>query len=333
MASHMPHLETRRESETLDLRYARAKQLAHQWMERHRATVTRLADFIDVDRTCLSRFLNGVEGFQPTATRPAMLRILEGIESRCAVWNLVEHLDVQSSRRRSGNSAQDDEQVWYENHTVRLHYLLEQVEPMAALGMMSELTAQAVHAPLRYRAAMCTNVLLAMAGIAPRAETASATRLLLRESVARVLRLEQTVRETASEEFLAERMHKPVGYAGHALAFVSLNLEDDVLLQQGVDRLFAAATSRHELNNGHWPNLFRVLDHLLEIGHDGARVWAEKAARLAATHWDEKVRYTLSTRVYPRLLGYWTEGDAKVVALYEATRVRGGRGEEATHEA
>jgi len=323
MASHMPHLKSRSESGTLDLRYSRARELAHQWMARHRATVTRLADFLDVDRTCLSRFINGVDGFQPTSTRPAMLRILESVEGRCAVWNLVEHLDVQSSRRRSGNAAHDDEQVWYEHHTMRLHTLLEQVEPMTALTMMAELTAQAVNAPLRYRPAMCTNVLLAMAGIAPRAETASATRLLLRESVARVQRLEQAVRDVAGEEFLAERMHKPIGYAGHALAFISLNLEDDLLLQQGIDRLFAAATSRHELSNGHWPNLFRVLEHLLEIDHEGARVWAEKASRVAATHWDENVRYTLATRVYPRLLEYWRSGRCEIVALHDATRVKG----------
>lgn len=77
----MPATETDR----LQQRYARAVELALDWLHEQQRSQAYLARCLGVDHSVLCRFLNPeATAYTPTPRRRQMLRILDGIERLCA---------------------------------------------------------------------------------------------------------------------------------------------------------------------------------------------------------------------------------------------------------
>ncbi len=303
-----------KDEEELRVRYEHAIDSANQWMDRQYATKTRLADFLDVNRSCLTRFLNGTPGYQPARTRPSILRILERIEARCSVYDLVEHHDVEAP----AGETFDDAYTWFHSHALRLRQLSERFEPVTALGLVAELSVQALHGPRGYRAAMANNVLHRLSGLIERDEVACATPKLLRMTVARVRSLEDVAMRGASEiereDLRAAAPNRAKGWTGHVLGFCAVHLEDERLLAEGLQRLQEAVSAEHTLEDGHWANLLGLVDAMARRDHAGAEEIADEIADLGRAAHDEKLRYTITTASLPSLVRLWRTRAPDLVA-------------------
>ncbi len=297
----------RHDTERYSARYKQAIQMALKWMDRQKATQQRLADHLDVKRTTLTKFLAEYPDFHPTSGRPVMLSILERIETCCAVYDLVE----EEYMRPVDAESTDDEYTWYRHHTIRLRQLANKLDPVTALSVAPELCAQALYAPPRYRSAMAVNVAMRLAFMLERPEASCTTPRLLRQTVERLVRLEEVAHAAASDvekpAIRATIAHKATGYAGHGLCHCGVLLNDSELIERGISGLLTAAASEHTLEVGHWPNLFRVIEALFERARPEAGPAADRALQLARDTWagDDKIRYTLVTRNYPHLMEHW----------------------------
>lgn len=273
-------------------------------MERHRLTRSGLADVLGVNRSTLSRFLNQSVGYAPANNRPKMLRILERIEAFCHRRNIRHLLDLEARERAEGTS---EEEVWFGNFMRRLVYLEEELEPVTALTLLPELSAQARAAPSPYGASMGTNLLLRIAGVMDRPEASDASPDLLRETADRVYRLEESVLETASEGFRKTILHRPIAFAGYSLAMIGMLLADDSLLEHGIERLVRAAGMPHERGDYHWENLLIVLERLFETRHVRAKHWSAIVASQVPGDPPEALTHALEARSFAKLLDHWRQ--------------------------
>ena len=283
---------------SLAQRTDRSRHLAEDWLVRQHASQALLASVLQVERTTLCRFLKRAVGFEPTPHRPALLRLVERIEERCRSWDLVRETPRPVP---SANSLSDDDNVWFSNHTQRLRVLRNEIDPAEALGLVSELCAQAAYAPAPLRFAMATNTLLTLASRVATRGVEAASRQRLLQTAERILRMERVAMSEELPPHLQAFRHRPRGYAGVGLAFCRLHLGQLEQLGEGFSRLFEATAAPHDpLQDGHWPNLLRFLSRLFETDDALARSWSERAARLAAECADEPVLGSLSRREFPR---------------------------------
>ncbi len=291
---------------SLQARYRRVcHEVVPKFLERHRLTRAGLADLLGVEKSALSRFLNGVQGYTPSRSRPGKVEILERIEARCSRLNIFSELE-DKAQQAALTRPEDDDRVWFDNFLERLFILEEKYEAATALLMLPELCSQAMHAGPPYGASMATNVLLIpIVGHVDRPEMADASPELLRHTAERVRRLERFALENASDAFRETVLHKPIGYAGYALAMIGLLLTDDELVDEGLEALLKAALLPHETEDGHWPNLLMVLSRLFELEHPKAKTWSERVARLAQDHWSAQLQYAHVSRAFPEVRAHW----------------------------
>jgi len=283
------------------------KKLVPGFLERHRLTVVALAELIEVDRSSLNRFLNGIEGYTPTPKRKNKLEMLEKLEALCSRMSIRTHVEGALNYGDMSGRAEGDYDVWFRNFTERINALGEKYDSVTSLVMVPEFRAQAMAAPAPYGTSMCANLLLVITGVLDPRGIQGASPTLLRETIARVELLERFALDNASEEYLRTRSHKPIGYAGFALAALALQVNDDELLDQAMDRLVKAAFSYHEVTDGHWLNLLQILEVLFEIGHSRAARHSFQVARTAEEGSSAMLRTAHSMLSSPRVWDHWDE--------------------------
>jgi len=295
--------------EDLKARYDRVRhQLVPKFLHRHRLTVSGLAQLIDVARSSLSRFLNGVTGYEPVKGRTGKLELLEQLESYCSQVNIRLELDeVLLRRRESEGEAESEFEVMFRHYTERIMTLGERYEPALALSLLPEFFAYALGALPPYGASMCSNLLGVVTGLVDRPGIEDASDDLLRTTLRRVRELEARALEVATEEFRRTASQHPVGYAGYSLAMIGMRLDDDSVLEAGLERMERAAFVLSDAEDeSQWPNFMTVLEELLERGHPRANEWSESVASRASTSLPAGLIATHRARAFSRLRAHWS---------------------------
>ena len=284
-------------------RHERAIRLARDWMARHHAPLSELARVIPVDPSVLLRFVNKDAAFTPRPTRLRMMWLLERIEERCGIWDLVREASLCEP---SEDEATKDEDLWFNYIRLRLRYLRNQLDPVPALVLLPILCVEAELAPPARRFQVALDSILTYASRVSSPGAKQATRSLLFRSIERIRHLEGLALAGPVGPTQRDLLHRPRGYAGTAIAFCGLLLLSPAHVSEGLDRLLAVARQPHDIEDGHWPNLFRVLERMFEEDYVEARTWSTRAAHLAAAEpVQPTVRYCLDTRTFERVRAHW----------------------------
>lgn len=216
----------------LETRYQSARTQAFQWLAQDSRKQSDLARLIGVRPDQLSRFLNEAEvHYKPTAARPKMLFVLEGIERVCSPQNRI--WDV---RRLYPIGDNDFEGEWVESIRNQVREITELGDPSAGLTLAGALVAQCSHIPPAQRARCCRNVQLAIASQIDKSGPLSP------EMVERTVKMTRSLLAAAEmardEEGDQEGLWRDeVNYAGYSLYFCGSRLRSTMLAKEGLDLL------------------------------------------------------------------------------------------------
>lgn len=303
-------------------RYERAIRLARDWMARHHAPLSELARIIPIDPSVLLRFVNRDDAFTPRPSRHRMMWLLERIEERFGIWDLVREEPLCEPRE---DEPTQDEDLWFNYIRLRLRFLRNQLDPVPALLLLPILCVEAEIAPPARRFQVALDSILTYASRVSSPGARQATRSLIFRSIDRIRRLEGLALASPIGPTQRAILHRPRGYAGTAITFCGLLLGSPGHVSEGLERLLDAARQPHDIEDGHWPNIFRVLERMFEDDYVEVRAWSERAARLAATEpVQPTVRYVLDTRTFERVRSHWK-------SIVPMLMQRGGPTSEDTH--
>lgn len=306
--SHGPDIRSAQGAEqALRTRYDVVRnKLVPSFLERHRMTVVALAELIQVDRSSLNRFLNGVEGYTPTPKRKGKLEMLEKLEALCSQLTIRPNVDRLLTHGDTSGRADGDYDVWFRNFCQRIYSLGEKYDPATSLVLLPEFRAQAMSAPPPYATSMSVNLLGVVVGIVDPRGNPGISSTLAAETIDRIKMLEEFALENASDNYRKDRIHKPIGYAGFTLAALALHVGDEPLLEEAMDRLVRASFMPHEVTDGHSLNLLMVLEALFERGHPRAALLSEQVAREAEQKGAERLTAAQAMLSCPLVLEHWT---------------------------
>jgi len=292
----------------LQVRYERlVRHLAPAYLDRNHMTYSGLAELVGVDRTILSRFINGVEGHTPSERRPAKVELLEKLERVCSQLYVIAWDAFETDTIPDGPDG--DYAIWFRNFTERLRQL-QGLSAVRGLGMVPEMYAQAMQAPAPWGASMCSNLAMVVLMLAVKDEARDASASLLRYSADRVRRLEARALQVGTETFVRDYAHRPVGYAGASLIRLGELLGDDAVVEEGLARCLDAV--RRPMPDPrdrdlHWQNLLEAVERLLAAGHDRAPDWSSRVARAGEDHDPGHLARVHVLHDYPRIRGHWAQ--------------------------
>lgn len=286
-------------------RHLAARELAHEWMARRDSSIRGLARRLGEHPSHLYRFLDDRMQHAPCPQRPAMMRVLHKVEQHCRAPVEISHCSID----REVIDPDDDERIWFRNHTLRTRALREGRDPGEGLGLVAEFSEQAACGPLYYRHDMCTNTILTIAVLLDHLRKGEETSSWIRAAIRRVDKLEQAVLECLSEAHEAFCIQRTTGYAGCARACAGLLLEDPGLLDLGLHAMFQASDGSPDPTDRLCHNPLAVINRMLELGHGGAIRWAEQAAEHVKDSPRELWREALRVRGFYRLRSAWLSAD------------------------
>lgn len=288
----------------LQTRYERlVRHVLPAYLDRNRMTYSGLAALVGVERTTLSRFINGAPGHVPTKDRPVRVALLEKLERVCSQLYVISWDAFGTDTIPDGPDG--DYEIWFRNYTERLKQL-QSLSAVRGLGLVPEMYAQAMQAPAPWGASMASNLTLMILALVVKDEARDASPTLLRYTVERVRKLKQRALEVATENFARDYLHWPIGYAGASLIRLGELLGDDGAIEEGVEGCLDAVGRPHREQDEHWHNLLEALERLFVAGHPRRDEWSTRVALFG-----EKQTTDLLVRAhyrfdYPHVRAHWS---------------------------
>jgi len=291
--------------------------LVPRFLDRNHMTYSGLAELVGVERTTLSRFINRQKGHIPTATRPKRLALLEKLERVCSQENLI--VDRSQLGRVIPEGPDGDFEIWFRNFTARLQNLRTHTASQG-LALVPELFAQAITAPAPWGASMCNNLILIMMGHLFKADISDASPQLLHYTEYRITRLLDRVTEVATEEFRSTEICAPRGYAGAAWLRIGTLLNDDSIIERGLEYCLSAVTTEHRKTGRHWSNLLLALEDIFCRNHPRAGEWSTRVAQTAAPMPPDNLLHTHKTFDLPNIRNHWARVSPQLYVTIERLR-------------
>lgn len=268
--------------------------------------MSALARLIDVERSSLGRFLHAVPGYEPTRDRQGKVEMLEKLDALCS----GHHLRLEMERelvtpRNPGAEPETEFDVMLRHFNERVVLLGERYE--SALSMVVEFFGYAVGPPKECRASMCGNLLRVVASLLEHPGIADVSDSLLRETAERVRRLEAGVLDVELAERGGMAPH-PSSSAGFSLALLGIRLDNDTLIEDGLERMERAAFDLSEPDDeAPWASLLAMLERLLEREHPRAGERSERVARRAAEAVPAGLVAAFKAGSLPHVRAHWSD--------------------------
>ena len=296
----------------LDRRYDRVLVLANKWMDLTGSTKSGLAKRIGVHHSTLVRFLNRQVGYEPTPTRPRMLRILDQILRTCSIDDVV--YPAQAIRPEL---ALDDDYRAYVEHRWHVRQVREKftADPEEGLLRIGALHSSAIHASPRFRSRLALNVLGALACLVDKKSSRKVAREILVRTTERAQELESAALASCDQLFERdERLQQCAqAFTGYILAYCGFYLDHRDLLESAIERLSNSARVENRLEDGIWANYLGFIDFAFKEADPDAMRWSEMAARVAKTAGGESLCITLETKSLPRVKKHWRKASPELL--------------------
>ncbi|MEM7307559.1 MAG: hypothetical protein AAF682_12855 [Planctomycetota bacterium] len=222
----------------------------------------QIARVLHVERSALNRFVNRRPGSAPARGRRSKVRLLERLEELLASAFAVRLLREPSETKDEG------ELQWFYWHAREVGDLYVQ-HPEYAFKMIPGYASQARSGPKEVRYAMSANTLLAIllkARDLAFGQVGAVDARVLRRMAGLTRGLEDAALEVCDETGYGTLEHRSIGYAGTAACWLGLALDDDEMIEGGIERAFRASRSRDSAGEAHWGNLLEVLSALQSRG-------------------------------------------------------------------
>ncbi|MBI1337159.1 MAG: hypothetical protein GC164_09375 [Phycisphaera sp.] len=329
-------------------RHQRVVKTVFEWLAKTHATQQKLVQLVEehyhhkgdttfhCDHAMLSRILNPVAPYIPTARRKRAVQILTALSVICSRpddANLIQSLPDNDHLPLG-----DDEQAFV-RHRARLRQVRERFigSPYEALHFVGEFCAVAswmddqehsndLGESLRQRAV--ENTLMTLASIVD--SGAVIERLadrLERAGLSHEEAVEVERKQVERIERLLESLKQPgvnaEAYAGAALFFLDQNERGMTMLQNAVGK-GVDAEHRHDM---HWETLLDLLERLLKSDHADATRWTKQALQIAqrlladrpSPAWEllHNAWYNVEA---PHVRELWTDRDPNVTDALDATQ-------------
>jgi hypothetical protein len=291
-----------RSMQALAARYASSITLANEWLDSHRTTQEELASIVGADRTALNRYLNEHPDYKPCATRPQMMKILEGIERACASpYDIVELPPEELPARGEGW----EDTALYNYHLKLNHALRRSAEPSAIPNEAGVIVSMAACGPARYRSRMCANAAVTLASALERVAPDAVSERALRGAADWLLRLEREglgAIESCENALVRDRIINAVGCGvGQVGALVG----DEKLIDAGGSRLVESSRRSKEEDDGFWTDTLAFVERLFTMESDHAERWSALAAKAAKSDPSPSLWSTLRTRSLTLVFNHW----------------------------
>lgn len=287
--------------------------LAHSWLDAHRTTQEELAHLVGADRTALNRYLNGHPDYRPCASRPQMMKILEGIERVCSTPYDIVEVEPEPIPRGPG---------WEDAALYQFHLKLNRTyrasfEPAAIPGVGAVLVSMAAHGPARYRSRMCANACVTFASALERIAPGTASERSLRDAAEWLFALERAGLEAIAQCENPLVRDRIINAAGGGIGQAGALLDDENLIDSGGTRLIDSACRSAEEDDGFWTDTLAFVERLFDLDSPHAERWSSLASEAAKRHPSPSLWLTLRTRTMPRVWDHWRRIAPELLVTHE----------------
>jgi hypothetical protein len=290
-------------------RWKTSAKLADAWMNDTGANLTKLASLLKVDHSTLSRYLNSEEtSYKPSAKRPRMLEILEGIERICRTPAII---DWRADQIDGSVTLEQRYADWHYRQLKSIHDATD-LPPAAKLIAVDIPFAQAIYGPFTHQHQMIPNWLLVAGDIINRLEPGDASQSLLEETISRIRKLQ--------EMRLTDHHHMPrlrvKNYGGFCLFHCGYLLREREAQADGFDSMLESIRIPCGPSDAitFWENLFLSLDRVLadcgtnhpsEKGIDQAEEWSLRAADAARALGGDSFQVAIMQSSFQSFTDHW----------------------------
>ncbi|HVZ93548.1 MAG TPA: hypothetical protein VG797_03470 [Phycisphaerales bacterium] len=300
-----------RSVEQLAPRHSASIRLANQWLDSHRTTQEELALLMGVERSALNRYLNEHPDYRPAATRPQMMKILEGIERVCSSHYDIVEIEPTPPKRAPGW----EDEALYQFHLKLNHELRRKVEPEAMGSSAAVIVSMAVHGPMKFRSRMCANACVTIASSLEKVAAEAVTERSLRECAEWLLRLERAGLDAIASCENALVRDRIINATGCGIGHAGAILDDDKLIDAGATRLIESSCRSQEEDDGFWTDTLGFIERLFTVSSPSADRWSKAVADACRAHPSPSLWFTLRTRSLPMTWSHWRRAAPELLSM------------------